>query len=142
MTSARSRAYKLQLSAEGIQLFLRCHDRLCRQVGDLLSYGMTLHVAVTLMAWASAEDVSAALLDPALKGNGGQMVRYVGASPQLWLIVAGIALRAESHELIFPAPKVWTIFLAALAIMESAGGKTLLHAYQMTKVSVEASRSS
>jgi hypothetical protein len=102
---------------------------------------MTLHVAVTLMDCASAEDVSATLLDPSLKGMGGQMARYVGASPQLSLTVAGIALRAASHELIFPAPKVWRIFLAALSIMESAGGEVLRHAYQKAKVSVEASRS-
>ena len=58
MGSQQSRAYKLQLSAEGIHLFLQCHCRLCHLIGDFLPYGTTLFVAVDLLHRCEATDLT------------------------------------------------------------------------------------
>jgi hypothetical protein len=55
---------------QGIQLFLRCHGRLCGLVGDFLPYGSTLFVAASLLRLCPAQDLAGELLAPDIKGYG------------------------------------------------------------------------
>ncbi|MBB3957108.1 hypothetical protein [Novosphingobium sediminicola] len=120
MRATKSRAYKLQLSEEGIQLFLRCHCRLCRLAGDLLPYGMTLLVAVALLHECDAEVQADEVLDPELERYGGRIIRYVGTTSALSGLVGAIGGNIEQTGRIYPIPPVWKLFLAALVHMESA----------------------
>lgn len=118
MANMRSRAYKLQLSLQGIELFLRCHCRLCHKVGDFLPYGTTLFVAVALLHRCEPDTVVDELLAPELPTYGGRLVRFVGTSPTLSEMIRDIAMQIEVSDRIHPAPPVWKIFLAALGHME------------------------
>ncbi|MFJ5932260.1 hypothetical protein ACIQCS_21365 [Sphingomonas sp. NPDC092440] len=128
-TGIRSRAFKLQLSAEGIQLFLRGHCRLCRLVGDLLPHGATLYVAVAGLRHASGETIAACLLDPELDRLGGRIVRYVGTSPALADHVEDAIARATTAQPVHPTPQVWKTFLVALMLLEERDDRRLLKIY-------------
>ncbi|WDF74232.1 hypothetical protein [Novosphingobium sp. KACC 22771] len=125
MANPRSRAYKLQLSEHGIQLFLRCHGRLCCVVGDFLPYGSTLFVAVSLLRLCAVKDLPGELLAPDIKGYGGRLIRYVGTSPGLSGTVQEIAASLEESGLVHPSPQTWKIFLAALNHMEAVSDQEL-----------------
>ncbi|MDR6709296.1 hypothetical protein J2X73_003685 [Novosphingobium sp. 1748] len=129
MTSPRSRAYKLQLSEHGIQLFLRCHGRLCGTVGDFLPYGSTLFVAASLLRLCPAEDLPGELLAPDIRNYGGRLVRYVGTSPTLSGVIQEISARIEESGLVHPPPQTWKIFLAALNHMEGVADRELLRIF-------------
>jgi len=129
-TGVRSRAFKLQLSAEGIQLFLRDHCRLCRLVGDLLPHGATLYVAVAGLGYASGEAIAACLLDPELERFGGRIVRYVGTSPALADRVDEAIAQATTAQPIHPMPQVWKVFLAALMLLEDYEDRAMLGIYE------------
>lgn len=106
MPNTTMRAYRIQLSGEGIQLFLRCHDRLCRSASDLLSYGSTLYVAVALMDQNTARNIADALRDPRLAAMGGRIHRYVGSSRKVARIVENIVGRTAALALVHPRPPV------------------------------------
>jgi hypothetical protein len=126
MVVTRSRAYKLQLSADGIQLFLRAHFRLCRLVGDLMPHGATLYVAVAGLGCCTTEEVAACLLDPELERYGGRIIRHVGTSPALAGRVEDVIARVVASQRVYPAPQVWKIFLAALMALEDRADRELL----------------
>lgn len=131
MARQASRAYKLQLSEAGMQLFLHDHCRLCHLVGDLLSYGSTLFVAVHLLHLSHGEEMATALLDPELKQFGGRKIRHVGTSRTLSDLVDVIASRIELVGTVHPSPQVWKIFLAALLHMRDAEDHHLMNGYQV-----------
>lgn len=131
MTNQRSRAYKLQLSNDGIHLFLRCHGRLCRTVSDFLPYGATLYIAVALLdGGCPDEEIPAVYLDPDLAHYGGRIIRYVGTAPTLSSIVSGICDRMICVEPIHPSPQTWKIFLMALVYMEQADEQDILRCFR------------
>lgn len=134
MQNRKSRAYKLQLSEEGIQLFLRCHCRLGRLAGDLLPYGMTLLVAVTLLHERDVEEQALELLEPALVRYGGRIIRYVGTSSVLSDLIRKIAEDATRMGGLLSSPPAWKMFLAALAHMESVPDRNLHRVLQISKV--------
>ncbi|MBV2150407.1 hypothetical protein N5J77_05945 [Sphingobium yanoikuyae] len=120
MGSQQSRAYKLQLSDEGIHLFLQCHCRLCHLAGDFLPYGTTLFIAVDLLHQCAADDLIAELVDPKLDRLGGRKVRHVGTSNTLSRLVDEIVEAAGRSEAIHPLPQVWRLYLSALIHMQEA----------------------
>ena len=120
MGSQQSRAYKLQLSDEGIHLFLQCHCRLCHHAGDFLPYGTTLFIAVDLLHQCAADDLIAELVDPKLDRLGGRKVRHVGTSNTLSRLVDEIVEAAGRSEAIHPLPQVWRLYLSALIHMQEA----------------------
>jgi hypothetical protein len=126
MTRQRSRAYKLQLSIQGIQLFLRCHCRFCRIVGDLMPYGATLFVASALLHRSPPEDFPGCLVEPDLNRYAGRLIRYVGTSPALSDLVHELSLRADRSGLVDRPPQIWRIFNAALAYMEDVTDRAVL----------------
>lgn len=130
VTVARTRAYKLQLSKQGIHFYLRCHDSLCRRVGDLLPYGNTLFVSMLLMRSKASEEIVEALLDPDLDRLGGKTIRYVGTMAALSGVAASITLRVEKTEMMHSPPRLWRLFLAALSMMEEAQPSTLQQCYE------------
>jgi hypothetical protein len=126
MTGQRSRAYKLQLSEEGIQLFLRCHHRLCRLVGDFLPYGSTLYVAVAVFSRSSVEEQILELSDPSLLRLSGRTIRYVGTTPVLLDLVESIRAGVIQMNDIDSTPQHWKVFLGALTLMETAQDRQLI----------------
>jgi hypothetical protein len=132
MVRQRSRAYKLQLSKEGIQLLVRCHARLCRLATDLLPYGATLFVAVELLRDYPAKDVAAELLDPALQQFGGRNVRHVGTSPILSDVAESITAQVCREEALYPPPQLWKVFLVALVHMEDVEDQAVIRALHRT----------
>lgn len=129
MVSQRSRAYKLQLSEDGIQLLLRCHCRLCRLATDLLPYGTTLFVAVEMLHEHPAKDVAAELLDPALEQFGGRNIRHVGTSPILSDVVESITSQVCQEEAFPQQPQLWKVFLAAFSLMEDVKDDAVIRAF-------------
>lgn len=125
MRAQKSRAYKLQMSEEGVQLFLRCHFRLCRLAGDLLPYGMTLLIAVALLHKLDAETQVDEMLDPELGKYGGRIIRYVGTTSALSGLVGTIMTNSERTGRLCPILPVWKLFLAALMHMEGASQERL-----------------
>lgn len=120
MGSQQSRAYKLQLSDEGIHLFLQCHCRLCHLAGDFLPYGTTLFIAVDLFHRYAMDDLIAELLDPQLDRLGGRKVRHVGTSIALAGLVDDIVEAVGHSEAIHPLPQVWRLYLSALVHMQAS----------------------
>lgn len=125
MQKGKSRAYKLQLSEEGIQLFLRCHCRLGRLVGDLLPYGMTLLVAVSLLHEQDAEVQALEIIDHNIGRNAGKIIRYVGTSSVLSGLITKVSENVCGTDKLHSPPPVWKMFLAALVHMECAGDDDL-----------------
>lgn len=130
MGSQQSRAYKLQLSAEGIHLFLQCHCRLCHLIGDFLPYGTTLFVAVDLLHRCEATDLIAELLDPQLDRLVGRKVRHVGTSSTLSRLIEDIISTAVHSAAIHPSPQVWKLFLSALVHMQGTEDAQVLRSFQ------------
>jgi len=129
MPGQRSRAYKLQLSAEGVQLFLRCHCRLCRLVGDFLPYGTTLLVAVTAFDRVAIDDAVSLFLDPELVPMSGRIVRFVGTTPSMAATVDDIRKRIEGGA-VHPSPQVWKIFVASLAWMDDLADREIAQLFE------------
>lgn len=126
MTDQRSRAYKLQLSDQGIHLFLRCHCRLCHLIGDFLPYGTTLLVALAALDRCADGDLPGLFLDPEIDRLGGDRIRFVGTSAILSNLVAAIGERLAVAPVPRP-PQVWKIYLAALMHMEAMESRSLIH---------------
>jgi hypothetical protein len=126
VTSRLSRTYKLKLSDQGIALFLDCHSRLCRLAGDLLPYGATLRVAVTMLSEMPTAELVSEIACDELAAFMGKEVRFVGTSPSLAVLTAKLAQRAAASHAISSAPQTWLIFLAALAFMRAAEDSPIL----------------
>jgi hypothetical protein len=129
MANIRSRAYKLQLSLSGIELFLRCHCRLCHKAGDFLPYGTTLFVAVSLLHRCAPQTMVDSLLAAEVSGFGGRLVRFVGTSPAMAGMVNDIARKLEMSEDVAGAPPVWKIFLVALDHMEDTADAEVMQIF-------------
>lgn len=129
MARLQSRAYKLQLSDDGIHLFLRCHCRLCHLVGDLLPYGTTLFIAIDLLEACEKDDLASELSDPALDRFGGRKIRHVGTSPTLSQLIDGIFRALAEAGPGHSVPQVWKLFLAALAHMQEREDREIMRSF-------------
>lgn len=130
MAQRSSRAYKLKLSDKGIALYLDCHCRLGHLARDLLPYGLTLRVAVELLAARPIEEIVGEIADQELTAFAGKQIRFVGTSPELadltTQIIGDLAASAELGK----SPPTWQLFLAALSFMRSAEDRTIKRTYE------------
>lgn len=129
MAKRPSRAYKLKLSRAGIGLFIECHGRLCRLAADLLPYGATLRVAVTMLETISIDELAAELASHELAGFAGDEIRFVGTSPSLAVLTAELAGRVAELDLASVQPQTWRIYLAALSLMRVASDARVVRTY-------------
>jgi hypothetical protein len=120
----------LKLSGAGIALFLDCHNRLCHLVGDLLPYGTTLRVSVMMLDAMPAEDLVSLLDHDELASFTGSQIRFVGTSPRLAAVTAGLVDRAASKGVLAKAPTTWLLFNAALSRMRLADNAAILRVYE------------
>jgi hypothetical protein len=130
MARQQSRAYKLQLSEDGIHLLLRCHCRLCHLVGDLLPYGTTLFIAVDLLQTCDEQDLASEVSDPTLDQLGGRKIRHVGTSPTLSDLIESILGTLAHSGPEYPVPQVWKLFLAALAHMQVIEDREVVRSFR------------
>lgn len=126
MERIRTRTYKLRLSPEGIQHFLDCHHRLAVLLGEMIPYGVTLHVAMTLLArmpaadWLDEEDERIAA------HWKGARTCFVGSSYRIAELTTDIAaMRAADNR---PAVPVALLYMLALRSFEMAGDRELIDA--------------
>lgn len=125
-----SRTYKLLLSDQGVVLFLGCHCRLAHLVRDFIPYGVTLAVAVTLLATLDPSDIAAEVETQKFARSCGTHVHFVGSSARLVDTVAKIKRKLrDSNEFSVP-PAAGKLYVAALISFESAEDKQLLDAYR------------
>lgn len=138
MAARPSRAYKLKFSSAGIALFIECHSRLCRLVGDLLPYGATLRVSVTMLDRVPLDEIAAELITGGLDHYAGKEIRFVGTSPQLATLTARLSERISATEAISAAPPTWRLYLAALSLMRVTDDAILARTYHSLRESDEA----
>lgn len=129
MAERPSRAYKLKLSKKGIALFLHCHCRLCHLVSDLLPYGTTLRLSVTMLEAMPIEELAAELACDDQLAFAGQEVRFVGTAPSLAAVTASLAARVAATAEVDAPPQTWRLFIAALSLMRDAEDSAILRAY-------------
>lgn len=137
MAARPSRAYKLKLSKKGIALFIECHGRLCHLVGDLLPYGATLRLAVTLLDRVEPGELAAELASRKLEAFAGKEIRFVGTSPSLAALTAELVTRV-ARSAGGPAPQTWRLFLAAFTLMRTANDEAVVSTYRFLRESDEA----
>lgn len=132
MSARSSRTYKLKLSPRGIALFIECHARLCRVAGDLLPYGLTLRLAVTLFGAMRAEEQADKIWCSDLALLAGNEIRFVGTSRDLAVLSADLIERLGAAG-VRAAPQTWRLYLAALLSMRSADDGSILNAYVLLR---------
>lgn len=129
----QSRTYKLRLSGDGIDLFLKCHCRLAHLLGDFIPYGLTLSVAVAVLEKQAPEDVIAELETLRCKRALGSQVRFVGSSPDLAEATRRIADRLLASDHIASAPRTGFIYAAALGTLISTADDEIVSVARRTE---------
>lgn len=129
----QSRTYKLRLSGDGIDLFLKCHCRLAHLLGDFIPYGFTLSVAVAVLEKQAPEDVIAELETLRCKRALGSQVRFVGSSPDLAEATRRIADRLLASDHIASAPRAGFIYAAALGTLISTADDEIVSVARRTE---------
>lgn len=129
MARTGSRTYKLRLSEKGVDLFLDCHYRLARLVRDFVPYGTTLSVAVALLERLDTDDIAAELETRTCRQCAGDIVRFVGSSKELALIMRGVTERLEASEQIAGRPPIGRLYIVALVSFGSVEDVELADAY-------------
>lgn len=124
MAGPATRSYRLTMSDRGLSLFLQCHFRFCSVANDLLSYGNTLHAAVTLLAARELDELVADLAEPETSQLLGSMQHYVGAPLDLGSMAREIRDRVSEYGAIH-APSLGTIYVAALNHMSATSEKDM-----------------
>lgn len=140
MAGTLSRAYKLKLSAEGIDLFLCCHGRLCHLAKDFLPYGMTLFVAMTLLERALPDELLDEVTSPQMKIYEGKQVRFVGTSLGLADVTFCVIDRLERSNMLAPLPQIWKLYIAALNYLRASEDADVVRTYDAIKQSLGQSR--
>lgn len=130
MANRPSRAYKLKLSGKGIALLLDCHCRLGHLACDLLPYGLTLRVAVALLAARPIEEILGEVTDEELAAFAGKEIRFVGTSPNLAEITAQIIEDLAASGELDKIPPTWHLFIAALSFMRSSEDRSIKRVYE------------
>ena len=129
MAARTSRAYKLQLSDEGLGHFIDCHCRLARLAGDLIPYGVTLYAAMTVFAGLDSSEQVAELEAPLCSRLAGSSVHFVGFSPELRALIVHISDSIGASGQVARNPLVSRLYLAGLAAFSSAEDDELRHAF-------------
>lgn len=127
---ARSRTYKVRLSDEGFALFYDVHGRLGRLVRELLSYGATLYVAVTLLDRLEDREIAGELAAPHLGRLAGGTTCFVGFRQELAERVERIVRRVDASGELAEPVRVGRLYLAALRGLTEAEDGDLLAAWR------------
>jgi hypothetical protein len=133
----RFRSYKLKLSEKGFALFLECHCRLCRLVGDLLPYGTTLRVAVSLLDAMPTEELAAEVACARDTPYAGEKVHFMGTSASLARVAASLLARVATTGTVDAASQT-SLFVAALACMPSADDGAIARVHARLRAADEA----
>lgn len=123
-----SRTYKLRLSDEGFDLFLRCHSRVASISRQFIPYGFTLEVSVAMLNKEEACDIAADLLSYECSRAMGRRTHFVGASTNVAAIVREIAVRLVRNQEFSVAPKFLQIHIAALLCLITADEEAIVGA--------------
>jgi hypothetical protein len=124
----RSRTYKLQLSEEGIDLFLQCHWRLARMMREFIPYGVTLSVAVAVLEMQDACEIAAELEAPRCGQTVGPDIRYVGSTYGVVDACARIAEKLIEAQEVAAPPRMARLYAAALGTLTSADDQQIREA--------------
>jgi hypothetical protein len=124
----RSRTYKLQLSEEGIDLFLQCHWRLARLMREFIPYGVTLSVAVAVLEMQDACEIAAELEAPRCRQCVGAGIRFVGSSYGLVDACTRIVENLIEAQEIAAPPRMARLYVAALGALTSADDQQIRQA--------------
>ncbi|MFZ2996348.1 MULTISPECIES: hypothetical protein [Sphingobium] len=124
MAAQATRSYRLTMSECGLSLFLQCHSRFCTAAHDLLSYGNTLHAAVTLLAARDLDEMVADLADPDIARLSGTMQHYVGAPQELGSLAREIREKVSRAGAMY-APPLSTVYVAAVSHMSVASERDM-----------------
>jgi hypothetical protein len=121
MGRKKVRTYKLRLSPEGIGCFLDCHHRIAKSVGEMIPYGMTLYVALSILADGPAAawlDLDDERLSVRLRGG---KTYYVGYSLRIAELTASIgAARNVEGRPGLPVAHLYVLALQCLKLTEDA----------------------
>jgi hypothetical protein len=96
---------------------------------DLLPYGATLRVAVTMLEAISIDELAAELASHELIGFAGDEIRFVGTTPSLAVLTAELAGRIAELDVAPAQPQTWRIYLAALSLMRVASDARVVRTY-------------
>ncbi|WP_454884356.1 hypothetical protein [Sphingomonas oryzagri] len=127
MERLRTRTYKLRLSPEGIRHFLDCHHRLAVLLGEMIPYGVTLHVAMTLLARTVTGDWLDEADERIASQWKGARTCFVGSSYRIAEMTAGIAAARVADDQ--PPVPVALLYLLALRCFEMATDHELMDAH-------------
>jgi hypothetical protein len=125
-----TRTYKLRLSDQGIALFLEQHSRLASLLRDFIPYGETLAVAIALLEAQPPCEVAGELASTLCKQGLGDNIRFVGFSPEVAELTKRISENLLAAGETSSAPKVVSIYTAALTTMKSADDREILRAHR------------
>lgn len=142
MAIRASRTYKLKLSNHGVDLFLSCHCRLARMVGEFIPYGLTLYVAVQLLTRCDPSDIVAELESAACAALAGKIIRFVGTSPTLMNLTEEIEARLETSEESATLPEIWKLYNVALLILQMTEDEEVIQAYRVAAGATKVRRTS
>lgn len=131
MARKASRTYKLKLSSRGVDVFLSCHCRLARLAGEFIPYGLTLYVAMQLLARCDPCDIIAELETLACAALAGNIVRFVGTSHTLSTLTDQVSARLTVGEACATAPEVWKLYNVALLLFQMAEDEEVQRAYHV-----------
>jgi hypothetical protein len=127
---AQSRTYKLRLSNEGIDLFLKCHCRLAHLLRDFIPYGVTLSVAAATLELQDACEVAAELDTQLFRHCVGDNIRFVGASTALTEAIERISDKLLESDGFPGRPRTGHLYIAALISLASAEDRQLIEAFR------------
>ena len=125
-----TRAFKLRLSNDGIDLLIDCHCHLIRSTRQLLAWGTTLHIAVNYLETLPIAEVVKLLTCLPMLGLRGQSEHYLGAPCGLKdiadRIVASVAIAAPACR----PPALAHIYLVSLQAAACADEAAVRNIYQ------------
>lgn len=115
-----SRTYKLCLSDAGLDQFLACHARLGTITRELVPYGATLFVALSVADRLSAVDLAAELTGSRCTGLVGRLVRYVGFTGHLGDLTSRTCERLVGSGVVSRSPRVNRIYAVGILCLSTA----------------------
>lgn len=124
MERPRTRTYKLRLSPAGIRHFLDCHHRLAILLGEMIPYGVTLHVAMALLARTAAGDWLDEEDERIASRWKGTRTCFVGSSYRIAALTEDIAAARAADDR--PKIPVALLYLLALRCFELAADHELI----------------
>ncbi len=134
-----SRTYKLRLSHDGVDCLHHAHHRIGCLAHELISYGTTLFVAVTLLERLDASELVAQIDQQRCAELSGEITCFVGFPLQLAEIIERISRRVDAsgeHD----RTSVGRLYIAAILTLLEADDHQILRAFRSACVVREVQR--